>query len=375
MAKKIVTIIGARPQFIKAVVVSRAITAHNQSDKKPKLIEQILHTGQHYDPNMNEVFFRTMGLKAPDWQLTCGNISSQAKMLSGMLTGIEEVLLESRPDCVLVYGDTNSTLAGAIAASQLHIPVLHVEAGLRSFNKQMPEEINRILTDHLSTLLFCPTNQSISNLKNEGITEGVYFSGDVMYDAALIFGEEAEVKSTILASLGLQPKKYRLCTIHRAGNTDNPERLTQIMLALVEIATPDCPLILPLHPRTKGYLVRYNLNATIASNPSLRLIDPVDYPDMVMLEKNAATILTDSGGIQKEAYFYHTPCVTLREETEWTETVESGWNQLAGCNAQKIMACINNTSMKSEIADYGDGHAAEKIVSAIVSPYESSVSE
>ena len=357
--KKIVTIIGARPQFIKAAVVSRAITPHSH------IKELILHTGQHYDSNMNEVFFRKMGIKSPDWQLHCGNEISQAKMLSDMLTGIEKALIANRPDCVLVYGDTNSTLAGALAASQLHIPVLHVEAGLRSFNKQMPEEINRILTDHLSSLLFCPTNQAIRNLKNEGITEGVYFTGDVMYDAALIFGETAEAKSAIIANLGLQPKNFRLCTIHRAGNTDIPERLKQIMLALVEIATPDCPVILPLHPRTKGYLAQYNLNAVIASNPSLRLIDPVDYLDMVMLEKNAAIILTDSGGVQKEAYFYRTPCITLRDETEWTETVDAGWNQLSGYRTERILECLANTPTKSEIDDYGDGHAAEKIIQAI----------
>ena len=356
---KIVTIIGARPQFIKAAAVSRAITASSE------IKEQILHTGQHYDQNMNEVFFQKMGIKNPDWQLNCGSFSSQAEMLSVMLTGIEKALIESRPDCVLVYGDTNSTLAGALAASQLHIPVLHVEAGLRSFNKQMPEEINRVLTDHLSSQLFCPTAQAIRNLTNEGITKGVFFTGDVMYDTALQFGKVAEEKSKIIATLGLQPKNYLLCTIHRAGNTDNPERLTQIIRALVEIATPDCPVILPLHPRTKGYLIRYNLSETIATNQSLRLIDPVDYLDMAMLEKNAATILTDSGGIQKEAYFYRTPCITLRDETEWTETVDAGWNQLAGYRTEKILECLKNTPAKSEINDYGDGHAAEKIVQAI----------
>ena len=397
---KIVTIIGARPQFIKAAVVSRAITAHNQTNSKHKLDEKILHTGQHYDQNMNDVFFQNMGIKNPDWQLKCGsmvsnvsngrmgeranertdeqangrtqgrvneklNNGSNTKMLSEMLIGIEKALIASKPDCVLVYGDTNSTLAGALVASQLHIPVLHVEAGLRSFNKQMPEEINRILTDHLSTRLFCPTSQSILNLTNEGITKGVYFTGDVMYDATQIFGEIAEEKSTIIATLGLQPKNFRLCTVHRAGNTNDPERLTQIIHALIEIATPDCPIILPLHPRTKGYLTHYNLNATIASNPSLRLIDPVDYLDMVMLEKNAATILTDSGGIQKEAYFYRTPCITLRDETEWTETVDAGWNQLAGYRTEKVLQCLKNTPAKYEITDYGDGHASEKIVQAI----------
>jgi len=362
---KIVSIIGARPQFIKAAVVSRAITAH-QSDKELKIEEYTLHTGQHYDRNMNDVFFQELGLKKPDWQLHCGGIASHAKMLAEMLTGIEKALVECRPDYVLVYGDTNSTLAGALAASQLHIPVLHVEAGLRSFNKQMPEELNRILTDHLSSLLFCPTRQAVRNLAKESMTEKVFYTGDVMYDAALTFGKAAEEKSKIIASLGLQPGKFRLCTVHRAENTDNPERLTQIMLALTEIATPDCPVILPLHPRTKIYLSHYNLDATIASNPALRLIEPIDYLDMIMLEKNAATIFTDSGGVQKEAYFYRTPCITLREETEWTETVEAGWNQIAGFQTENILECLANNPEKSEIDDYGDGHAAEKIVYAIV---------
>ena len=363
---QIVTIIGARPQFIKAAVVSRAISAHNQSGRLPKIKEHLLHTGQHYDQNMNDVFFQVLGLQKPDWQLHCGGTANHAKMLAEMLTGIEKALIENQPDYVLVYGDTNSTLAGALAASQLHIPVLHVEAGLRSFNKQMPEEINRTLTDHLSSMLFCPTYQSIQNLVKENITEGLFYTGDVMYDAALIFGKVAEKNSAILATLGLQPKKFHLCTVHRAENTNDPERLTQIIFALIEIATHDCPVILPLHPRTKVYLTNYHLNATIVSNPSLRLIEPVDYMDMVMLEKNAATILTDSGGVQKEAYFYRTPCITLRDETEWTETVRAGWNQLAGFRTEKIVECMTNNAAKSEIKDFGDGHAAEKIVNAIV---------
>ena len=365
---KIVTIIGARPQFIKSAVVSRAIAAQNaisQTNNNLKIKEYTLHTGQHYDRNMNDVFFQELGLKKPDWQLHCGGIASHAKMLAEMLTGIEKALVACRPDYVLVYGDTNSTLAGALAASQLHIPILHVEAGLRSFNKQMPEELNRILTDHLSSMLFCPTHQAVRNLAKESITQGVFYTGDVMYDAALTFGKVAEEKSTIITALGLQPQKFHLCTVHRAENTDNPERLTQIILALTEIATSDCPIILPLHPRTKIYLTHYNLNATIASNPALRLIEPIDYLDMIMLEKNAATIFTDSGGIQKEAYFYRTPCITLREETEWTETVEAGWNQLAGFHTEKIIECLANQPTKSEINEYGDGHAAEKIIHAI----------
>jgi UDP-GlcNAc3NAcA epimerase len=363
---KIVTVIGARPQFIKASVVSRAIEAHNKIDKSQKIKEYILHTGQHYDKNMNEVFLKELKIKEPDWQLHCGGLASHTRMLAEMLTGIEKALLECHPDYMLVYGDTNSTLAGALAAAQLHIPVLHVESGLRSFNKQMPEEINRILTDHIATLLFCPTYKAVENLAKESITQGIFYTGDVMYDAALTYGQVAEKKSAVLNRFGLQPKRFRLCTVHRAENTNNPERLTQIILALAEIARPDCPVIFPVHPRTKIYIDNYNLNVTVASNEALRLIDPVDYPDMIMLEKNAATILTDSGGIQKEAYFHRTPCITLREETEWTETVDAGWNQIAGYTIEKIIECIENEPEKSEIKEYGKGNAAEKIVNAIV---------
>ena len=362
---KIVTIIGARPQFIKAAMISRAIALHNSLDVNCKIEEYLLHTGQHYDENMNDVFLKELNIKKPDWQLRCGGLTSSAKMLSEMLIGIEKALLECQPDYVLVYGDTTSTLAGALAASQLHIPLLHVEAGLRSFNKQMPEEINRILTDHIASLLFCPTYKAIENLAKERIIDGIFHTGDVMYDAALAFGAVAEEKSKILSTLGLQQKKFRLCTVHRAENTNNPERITQIILALVEMATPDCPVIFPLHPRTKVYINNYKLNATIASNEALRVIAPVDYLDMVMLEKNAETILTDSGGVQKEAYFHRTPCITLREETEWVETVKAGWNQIAGYKTEKILECLDNNPERTEIKEYGNGHAAEKIINAL----------
>ena len=376
---KIVTIIGARPQFIKAAMISRAVAAHNKVGGNNRIEEYILHTGQHYDENMNDVFLRELNIKKPDWQLRCGGLASSTRMLAEMLAGIEKALLECLPDYVLVYGDTTSTLAGALAASQLHIPVLHVEAGLRSFNKQMPEEINRILTDHIASMLFCPTYKAIENLAKERITEGIFHTGDVMYDAALSFGKIAEEKSGILSTLGLKsdsnamgdilrnsvPDKFRLCTVHRAENTNDPERLTQIFLALLEIATPDCPVIFPLHPRTKVFINNYKLNATIASNEALWMIDPVDYLDMVMLEKNAKTILTDSGGVQKEAYFHRTPCITLREETEWTETVDAGWNQIAGYKTEKIIECLNRETEKIEINEYGDGKAGKKIVRAI----------
>jgi UDP-GlcNAc3NAcA epimerase len=363
---KIVTITGARPQFIKAAMISKAIDNNNNTASAEKIEEYILHTGQHYDKNMNDVFIKLLGLKTPTWQLHCGGIASHARMMAEMLTGIESALLESNPDYVLVYGDTNSTLAGALAASQLHIPVIHVEAGLRSFNRRMPEENNRVLTDHLATLLFCPTYKAIENLAKEGITEGLFHTGDVMYDAALHFGQVAEEKSQVMASLELKAKQFCLCTVHRAENTNDPDRLTQIILALVQTARPDYPVIFPLHPRTATYLDNYNLRANIASNPNLRLIEPVDYQDMAMLEKNARVILTDSGGVQKEAYFHRTPCVTLRDETEWVETVEAGWNQIAGCDATTIIACHDADLAKSDIKEYGNGHAAEKIINAIV---------
>jgi UDP-GlcNAc3NAcA epimerase len=366
---KIMTVTGARPQFIKAAVTSRAIEAYN-AGKEHEIAEYILHTGQHYDENMNRVFLDELGIKKPDRQLHCGGLASSNAMLAEMLAGIGKALIEYRPDGVLVYGDTTSTLAGALAASQLHIPVFHVEAGLRSFNRQMPEEMNRILTDHMASLLFCPTYKAIENLAKEGITKGIFHTGDVMYDAVLAFGEIAEAKSEILSSLGLQPGKFRLCTVHRAENTDSPERLTQIILALLEIATPGCPVIFPLHPRTKVYVDNYNLRATVATNEALRMIDPVGYFDMIVLEKNAETILTDSGGIQKEAYFHRTPCITLRDETEWTETVEAGWNQIAGFRTERIIECLAGNPARTEIREYGDGHAAEKIINAIAEYFE-----
>ena len=363
---KIVTVIGARPQLIKAAMISKAIDRYNAENKENKIKEWILHTGQHYDKNMNEVFLNELGMKKPHWQLNCGEIAGHTKMLAEMLLGIEKALIESRPDFVMVYGDTNSTLAGAIAASQLNIPLIHVEAGLRSFNMNMPEEKNRVITDRLSSLLFCPTYTAVKNLANENIREGIFYVGDVMYDAVLYYGEIAEKKSKILSRYRMYGLDYYLCTVHRAENTDNPERLTQIILALVEMASEEHPVIFPVHPRTKVYIDNYNLNSTFATNPSVILTEPVDYLDMIMLEKNAKMILTDSGGIQKEAYFHRVPCVTLREETEWVETVNAGWNQIAGCKTEKILECVNHTSERAEIKEYGDGKAAEKIINAIV---------
>jgi len=361
---KIITIIGARPQFIKAAMVSRAIIQHNQTNNI-QIEEKILHTGQHYDENMSHVFFHELNIPLPTWQLQCDH-GSHARMTANMLVEIESILIGEQPDYVLVYGDTNSTLAGALTAAKLHIPVIHVEAGLRSFNKQMPEEINRIMTDHVSSHLFCPTFAAVKNLKNENIVRNVYHVGDVMYDAAHSFGQLAEKTATIMSSQQLMPKQFYLCTIHRAENTDRQERLTGIMQALAEIATPDFPVVLPLHPRTKTFLEKYNLTTKITANQAIRLTAPLNYIDMVMLEKQAAIILTDSGGIQKEAYFHRTPCITLRDETEWIETIEAGWNQLAGYQTQKIISCIKNNPEKTAIDEYGEGKAAEKIIELLI---------
>ena len=361
---KIITIIGARPQFIKAAMVSRGILEHNK-DNSSKIEEFILHTGQHYDDNMSRVFFEEMGIPSPHWQLQCGN-GSHGEMTGRMLAEIEKIIKVVTPDYVLVYGDTDSTLAGALAAAKLHIPVVHVEAGLRSFNKQMPEEINRVLTDHVSTLLCCPTHTAIENLKNEGIQAGVHHVGDVMYDAALAFGKLCNSAPDRLTLLGIKSKSFSLCTVHRAENTDSAERLGEIVEALKSIATDSQPLVFPLHPRTRKYLKQYSLFGELEQHKNIHLTNPLSFLDMVMLEKHASVILTDSGGIQKEAYFHQTPCITLREETEWTETVEAGWNQIAGYKTASILYCFANIpTERKEITEYGDGNAAGKIITLL----------
>lgn len=359
---KIVTIVGARPQFIKAAMVSRAIQKHNREGIQPLIEEYLLHTGQHYDTNMSEVFFREMGIPQPTWQLECGN-GTHGEMTGQMLIAIEKILMEVRPDYVLVYGDTNSTLAGALAAVKLHIPVVHVEAGLRSFNRQMPEEINRVLTDHISTLLCCPTFAAIRHLEQEAIHKGVHHVGDVMYDAALLFGDIANTSSPVLTRLQLISKSFHLCTVHRAENTDRKERLGSIMEALKCIGQTGYPVVLPLHPRTRSYLEKYGYLSSFETHPGIILTTPLSFLDMVMLEMHAATILTDSGGVQKEAYFHHTPCITLREETEWVETVDAGWNQIAGYKTEDILYCINNMpEEREEILEYGSGDASGAII-------------
>lgn len=344
---KVVSVVGARPQFIKAAAVSRILRRQHR--------EILLHTGQHYDDLMSDVFFRELDLPPPDVNLGVGS-ASHGRQTGEMLIGIERVLLEERPDRVLVYGDTNSTLAGALAAAKLGIPLAHVEAGLRSFNRAMPEEINRIVADRLSDLLFCPTQTAVENLAREGITSGVHWVGDVMYDLLLQSLPLAERRSDILERLGLGPGTYLLATVHRAGNTDVRENLSAIIAGLNAVGET---VVFPLHPRTRHALAQWG----IAPGENVRLIEPVGYLDMLILEKNARLILTDSGGVQKEAYWLGIPCLTLREETEWVETVEAGWNVLVGTSPERIVEAVHTFHPQGERpALFGDGRAGEKIV-------------
>ncbi|HAG81394.1 MAG TPA: UDP-N-acetylglucosamine 2-epimerase (non-hydrolyzing) [Cyanobacteria bacterium UBA12227] len=356
---KTVTVVGARPQFIKAAMVSQILRS------TPNQEEVLIHTDQHYDKNMSNVFFQELDVPQPNYHLGVGS-HTHGVQTGRMLEAIENVLLKEKPDWVLVYGDTNSTLAGAIAAVKLHIPVAHVEAGLRSFNRQMPEEINRVLTDHASDVLFAPTQAAIENLHREGISEEkIYLVGDVMYDAALHYGAKAQQTTHILEQLNLSPQGYILTTIHRAENTDNPVPLKAIFTGLAAIAEK-LPVVLPLHPRTRHTLERNGLLETAQQH--LHLIEPVGYLDMVMLEKNAGLIVTDSGGVQKEAFFHQVPCVTLRAETEWIELVELGWNHLIRpTDADAVRSGLLNAIALPHPSTipthlYGGGQAAKKIV-------------
>jgi UDP-GlcNAc3NAcA epimerase len=357
---KILTIVGARPQFIKAAAVSRII----KNSFLDSIEEVILHTGQHFDDNMSQIFFDELQIPVPKYNLEIAG-GGHGAMTGRMLELIEGILIEERPDCVLVYGDTNSTLAGALAAVKLHIRVAHVEAGLRSFKMSMPEEVNRILTDRVSQILLCPTNVSVRNLANEGIINGVHNVGDVMFDVAIYFRDVAKINSIALSNFDLQPGKFALATCHRAENTDNPIRLSSIVSALAEISE-ELTVILPLHPRTRILLSRYGLEKKLGK---VKVVNPLPFLDMVSLEQAAKVILTDSGGVQKEACFYGVPCITLRDETEWIETVEGGYNRLVGASKQKIVAAYANTSpLRLGVpAIYGDGNAAEKIIHILMS--------
>jgi len=353
---EILTIVGARPQFIKAAAFARALRGH----EGPPIQHILVHTGQHYDDMMSDVFFRELDIGAPDHNLGVAG-GSHGAMTGRMLERIEALLMERRPDWVLIYGDTNSTLASALAASKLHIRVAHVEAGLRSFNMRMPEEINRIVADKLSTLLFCPTEAAVHNLHQEGIHQGVHLVGDVMYDVALQFAKVAERDSTAISRLGLAGKDYVLTTCHRAENTDDPARLTGILKALDAVAQTHA-VVMPIHPRTRQKIEQLGLQGLLGR---IQVIDPLSYLDMVMLEKNATAIVTDSGGMQKEAFFYEVPCITTRDETEWVETVETGWNVLTGADTDRIVSAFQRRGHRSPAAlrPYGDGRAAELILS------------
>ena len=392
---KIATIVGARPQFIKAAVVGRAIQISN---KKKKIQEILVHTGQHYDYLMDKVFFEELEIPHPNYHLGVGS-GSHGKQTGIMLERIEAVLQKEKPGVVIVHGDTNSTLAGALAAAKLNIPVAHVEAGLRSYNRRMPEEINRLLTDHLSTFLFCPTAQAVQNLLKEGIRDGkgkiVKNVGDVMYDSILYYSKIAEKRSTVLQDLNLTPEdsnsslrhaprrvhgspephmvqgelrtlNYYLVTIHRAENTDDPKRLKSILKALNEIGK-EAPVILPLHPRTKRVMKIGNLSL---DNHRVKLIEPVSYLNMLTLEKHARAILTDSGGVQKEAYWLGIPCITLRDETEWVETVKSGWNVLVGAETKRIIEEVHEAMReilpRKAPNAFGNGNAGGKIVDSLI---------
>ena len=364
---KIVTIIGARPQIIKAAALSRAIRKHFSEH----IHEVIAHTGQHYDDNMSQVFFDELGIPRPDYNLHVGS-ANHGVQTAKMIEGIEQILLDEKPDCIVLYGDTNSTLAGAVAASKIHVPVVHIEAGLRSFNKSMPEEINRIVCDHCSTLLFTPTLAGYENLAREGFkinNEGpygidnpkVYHCGDIMYDNSLHFSTIADQKVQVLKQLGLEGQPYVLATLHRDSNTDHPERLSAILNAFTDLSK-DITVVLPMHPRTRKKAPDFHADNVI-------ITEPVSFLEMIQLEKHARLVLTDSGGVQKESYFYKKPCVILRPETEWIEIVETGAAILADADYNKILEASHHYLQHPPVdfpEIFGNGHAAEFMLEKIL---------
>lgn len=357
---KLLTVVGARPQFVKAAMLSAAI--RRRSDGGTRICEVGIHTGQHYDPSMSDVFFEEMQIPEPAANLKVGS-GSHGETTGRMLEGLEKEMLRHRPDWVVLYGDTNSTAAGALAAAKLNIPIAHIEAGLRSFNRAMPEEINRIVTDHLSQMLLCPTHRAALHLKNEGIVAGVHHVGDIMYDAALAFGAISRARSRVLEELEIETGNYFLSTVHRAENTDNPERLRAILEGLGNL-TGTAPVVLPIHPRTRRCIEEQGIGDLLKP---LRVIDPVPFLDMVELERSARCILTDSGGVQKEAYFHRVPCLTLRDETEWGETVDTGWNRIVGANREAILGALKAEASVESITDYGDGTTADQILDLLLS--------
>jgi len=392
---KILTIVGARPQFIKAAMVSQAVRCHNKNGLEPLILEDIVHTGQHFDPAMSSVFFEELQIPSPKINLNINN-ASHGEMTARMLSALEKEMVNRKPDRVLVYGDTNSTLAASLAASKLGLPIVHVEAGLRSYKRAMPEEINRIVTDQLSDILLCPTARSVNNLRCEGfkniVNDGKICSmfqidsefetvlknrtnspqpgvvinvGDVMYDAAVKFGEISRRRSDILEKLQISEGNFALATVHRAENTDDKHRLSEIVFGLSKI-TKRMPVVFPIHPRTRFQLEKILSEGDLSDlQKKITCIKPVPFIDMIRLEQAAKIILTDSGGVQKEAFFHGTPCITLRDETEWSETVDSRWNQLVGADQNKIFEATENAKPGDQMNAYGDGHAADRIISSI----------
>lgn len=378
---KIITVVGARPQIIKAAAISRAI-----ENNFPQIEEIILHTGQHYDQNMSEVFFEELNIPKPTINLNVGS-SSHGKQTAKMIEQIEDVLVQYKPNAIVVYGDTNSTLASAVAASKIHVPIVHIEAGLRSFNKKMPEEINRIMCDHASTLLFSPTQTGYQNLINEGFSKtiskkatadcpNIYHCGDVMYDNSIHFSKLSEQKSSILSDLGIENNPFILATVHRNDNTDDPQKLNEIFSSFLKLTEGNnIQLILPLHPRTmkmKETLLNETVKEQLRNSSLIKIIPPASFLDIISLEKNASLIITDSGGIQKEAYFFKKPCIILRPQTEWVEIVEAKSAVIADTNQEKILNAVNNYLHNENLAFppvFGDGKAAEFILNEMVNQF------
>lgn len=348
----VLTVVGARPQFVKAAVLSRAL--------RGRCREILVHTGQHYDDGLSEQFFRELEIPRPDHMLEVGS-GSHGSQTGQMLVRIETVILEERPDVVVLYGDTNSTLAGALAAAKIGVPIAHVEAGCRSYDRGMPEEVNRVVTDHVSTLLFCPTRRSVENLQREGITSGVHDVGDLMFDLQVCQTADVGRSPTVLDGLGLSPGAYLVLTIHRASNTDRVDRLERILRSLHR---QDVPVVFPVHPRTRK-LISQDL---LESDSLIRFIDPVGYRDMLALVRDARMVLTDSGGVQKEAFFHGTPCVTLRDTTEWMETVDAGWNRLVGTDYEAMIEAIRSWRPVGSRPRglFGDGHAAARMADILM---------
>ena len=382
---KLVTIIGARPQIIKAAALSRVI----RNEFSDKITEVLVHTGQHYDENMSQVFFDELGIPAPDYNLNVGS-GSHGKQTASMITGIEAILEKEKPQFIVLYGDTNSTLAGCIAASKLHVQIVHIEAGLRSFNKMMPEEVNRILCDHVSTLLFAPTQTGFDNLVKEGFNQHakapysadnpkIYHCGDIMYDNSIYFSNLADEKTSVMHALNLKSNNFILATIHRNNNTDQPERLTALFSAMLTIANEQgLDIVIPVHPRTEKLLevnLPADLYAQIKINPSIKLVPPVSFLEMIALEKNCKLVMTDSGGVQKEAFFFKKPCIILRSETEWVELVNCGSAIIVGADEQLILEAFKTFNAGAPLnfpPVFGDGHAARFMLQEMIGISENS---